>query len=172
LLAACADSDTDQAAAKASSSSPAAVAPSVELTDLAGLEKALEQRRGRGVLLNFWAIWCEPCVEELPELVEIAHEFKDSGGDVLLVSYDKMVKNDGAEAVRTMVSKFATKRGIDPPILIYDAPDLDAINERFDLPGPIPVTLAFDRAGKLVDRVDDQAGKARFAEMMRKALAK
>ena len=46
----------------------------------------------------------------------------------------------------------------------------DAINERFGLPGPISVTLAIDRNGAIVDRHEEQAGKARFAAMMQKAL--
>ena len=41
---------------------------------------------------------------------------------------------------------------LDIPILIFDGPDCDAINERFELPGPIPYTLAIDRSGAVVDR--------------------
>jgi thiol-disulfide isomerase/thioredoxin len=146
--------------------------PSVEVVDFQGLEAALAQRRGRGVLLNHWAIWCEPCVAELSELVEVAHEFKEQGGEVLLLSYDLMLPDKTADLVREQVAKFAAKRGIDVPILIYDEPDVDRLNQRFELPGGIPVTLALDREGKLVDRVDEQADKARFTEMMRKALAR
>ena len=152
--------------------SPApAAAPSVEFADLEAVDAALAQHRGRAVLLNFWALWCEPCVAELPELIEVGREFREQGGDVVLVSYDLMVPNAGRDPVRAGVAKFAAKRGIDGAVLIYDAPDLDALNERFDLPGPIPVTLAFDRQGRLVDRADEPADKARFAAMMRKALA-
>lgn len=158
--------------AGATNERPAKSAPTLEYADLARIDAVLAQHRGRGVLLNFWAIWCAPCVEELPELLEVAHEFREQGGDVVLVSYDAMIPNQGRDAVLKEVKQFASRRKLDLPIYVLDAPDEDAINARFDLPGGIPVTLAFDREGKLVDRVDEQAGKARFVEMMRKALAK
>ena len=53
---------------------------------------------------------------------------------------------------------------------MYDAPDYDAINARFDLPGAVPVTLAFDAAGREVDRHVGEADEARFEAMMKKAL--
>jgi thiol-disulfide isomerase/thioredoxin len=156
----------------APSAGTAPVTPAVEIVDVSGIDAVLSQHRGRGVLLNFWAIWCAPCVAELPELVETAHEFRERGGDVVLVSYDLMLPNLEREAVRAKVASFAKERGIDLPILVYDAPDYDAIDTHFDLKGGVPVTLAFDREGKLVDREDQQAKKARFVEMMEKAIAR
>ncbi|HVS09600.1 MAG TPA: TlpA disulfide reductase family protein [Planctomycetota bacterium] len=149
-----------------------AAATSVEIVDLAGLEAALARQRGRGVLLNFWAIWCPPCVAELPELVETSREFQGEGGVVLAVSYDLMVPEATPEGTLEAVKRFASQRDIGVPILIFDGPDYDAINERFDLPGPIPVTLAIDREGRIVDRELGRADRARFDELMRKALAR
>ena len=149
-----------------------AAATSVEIVDLAGLEAALARQRGRGVLLNFWAIWCPPCVAELPELVETAREFQGEGGIVLAVSYDLMVPEATRDGTLEKVKRFAAERDIAVPVLIFDGPDLDAINERFDLPGPIPVTLAIDREGRIVDREPGRADRARFDELMRKALAR
>ncbi len=165
----CGDASGTDSASRAGSKS---TTPQVEIVDLSGIDAALAQRRGRGVLLNFWAIWCAPCVAELPELVETAHEYRERGGDVILVSFDLMLPNVEREAVREQVTRFAKERGIDVPILIYDAPDYETINEHFDLPGGVPVTLAFDRHGKLVDREDQQADKARFVQLMENALAR
>lgn len=145
---------------------------SIQVVDLAGLDAAIAKHRGRGLLLNFWAIWCPPCVAELPELIAVGRELREQGGDVLLVSFDLMVPNDGVQQARTAVEQFAKKRGIDVPIAIYDGPDYDAINARFDLPGSIPATLALDREGRIVDREDGPADKERFTAMMRKALGK
>jgi len=64
-----------------------------------------------------------------------------------------------------------TSRKIDAPVLIFDGESYDAINARFELPGEVPVTLAIDHNGKIVDRQDGQADKARLAEMMERALA-
>lgn len=161
-------------AALAGCGDPAAVGeqitPSIEIVDLAGLRGALERHRGRAVLLNFWAIWCAPCVAELPELVRVHDEFADRGGGVIGVSYDLMVPGPTHESIAAKMDGFARARGIDFPILIYDADDYDAINEHFALPGQVPVTLAIDRAGNVVDRVEGQAGIERFRALMELAL--
>lgn len=143
--------------------------PDIRIVDLKGFDAALAEHHGQGFLLDFWAIWCEPCVAELPDLVETAKEFRGRGA-VVTVSYDLMVPDVTREVVLQKMRAFVAKRHIDVPVLIYDASDYDAINERFKLPGPIPVTLAIDRNGTIVDRCEEQANKSRFAAMMRKAL--
>lgn len=147
-------------------------APRVELADIARIDAVLAQHRGHGVLLNFWAIWCVPCVEELPALMEVGREHAQAEGDVVLVSYDLMIPGVQRDEVVKRVEAFAKKRGMDVPILVYDAPDFEAINAHYSLPGGVPVTLAFDRTGKLVDMQDGSASQARFEEMMKKAIAR
>jgi thiol-disulfide isomerase/thioredoxin len=144
--------------------------PDVQIADLSRLDAALAEHRGQGVLVNFWAIWCEPCVAELSDLVETARQFSDRHGVVLTVSYDLMIPGVTGDEVLKQVREFVAKRKIDLPVLIYDAADYDAINKRFGLPGPIPATVAIDRNGAVVDRLAGRAGKAGFAAMMKKAL--
>ena len=48
----------------------------------------LSQLRGHTVVLNFWATWCPPCVEEMPSLVQMQQRLKDKGVTVLAVSVD------------------------------------------------------------------------------------
>ena len=48
----------------------------------------LSQYRGQVVVLNFWATWCPPCIEEMPSLVEMQRRMKDKGVTVLAVSVD------------------------------------------------------------------------------------
>src|SRR5690242_6086644 len=49
---------------------------------------ALHDYKGKVVVLNFWATWCPPCVEEMPSLVRLQQQFKDKGVTVLAVSID------------------------------------------------------------------------------------
>lgn len=154
----------------AACSGPAIKEPEIRVVDLAGLEKALAEYRGKGVLLNFWAMWCEPCVAEMPELLETVRNYRGRGGAALGVSYDLMVPDATRDEVLQRLRSFVAEHGIDIPVLVYEADDYDAINQRFGLPGPIPVTLALDAGGAIVDREEKQAGRARFEAMMRKAL--
>jgi thiol-disulfide isomerase/thioredoxin len=147
-----------------------AAGPEVRVVDLAGLDRALAAHRGQGVLVNFWAIWCEPCVAELPELLEVGREFRARGGVVVTVSYDLMVPDVTKAGVLKQMQDFVARRGIDAPVFIFDAPDYDAINARFGLPGPVPATVAIDRNGAIVDRQAGKSGRGRFTAMMTRAI--
>lgn len=145
-------------------------AADVVVADLAGLDAVLAEQRGHGVLLNFWALWCAPCIAELPELMEVARESSARGGRVVLVSYDLMIPNAQREQVRERVASYAREHALDVPIVIYSASDFESINAHLDLPGGVPVTLALDAQGRQVDVQDGQCDKARFREMMDRAL--
>ena len=63
-------------------------APNFKLKDPAGRDVELKQFRGKPVLLNFWATWCIPCREEMPELETLYREHRSKGLVVLAVSVD------------------------------------------------------------------------------------
>ncbi len=150
---------------------PGAVERRVEVVSFDQLEQALGQDPGEGMLINFWAQWCGPCVAELPELIEVAEEWYPKGGRVHTINYDLMTPTSNVDGIVAEVNDFLDGRSLGlRSVLIYDEADYDRINEHYDLPGEIPVTLAFDKGGNLVDRVEGKAGKERFEEMMRKAL--
>ncbi len=151
-------------------SEPADPAHPIEVVQFEGLEAVLAKHRGEGLLLNFWAIWCAPCVEELPELLEVAEEYEDRGGSVVGISYDLMIPTGDPAKITETMAKFLKRMDWSFPVYIYDDVDYDRINERFGLEGGVPVTLAIDGNGDIVDAQHGQADKARFDELMRKAL--
>jgi peroxiredoxin len=64
-------------------------APPVELLTPDGAPFSLKQLRGKVVLVNFWATWCEPCITEMPALQRLRHELAASGFEVLAVNYQE-----------------------------------------------------------------------------------
>ncbi len=156
--------------ASTATTSAQATSPPVRVVDLKGLDAAIARYRGKAVLLNFWAIWCQPCVEELPRFLEVGRAYRDRNAVVLTVSYDLMIPDVTKDGVLKQVRAFVAQRKIDAPVFIYDAPDYDAINARFGLPGPVPVTIAIDASGTIVARHAGQATREQFEELMRKAL--
>jgi cytochrome c biogenesis protein CcmG, thiol:disulfide interchange protein DsbE len=75
------------------------VAPDFTLVDLEGAEVRLSDLRGRPVIVNFWASWCGPCVEEFPLLRTAADEHADDGLVVLGIVYQ-----DRSESARAFMA--------------------------------------------------------------------
>jgi len=109
-------------------------------------------------------------VAELPELMEVAREYAPRGAQLLGLSYDLMIPSVEREEAVDKVRAFLTAHEFAFPTLIYDAPDFETIDARFELPGAIPVTLAFDRTGVLVGRHEGEATREQLAALMEKAL--
>ncbi|MEE4185808.1 MAG: TlpA disulfide reductase family protein [Gammaproteobacteria bacterium] len=82
---------------------PAAAAELITPLDAAGLRNELDAARGNVVVLNFWATWCRPCLEEIPLLQDVADEF--AADDFRLVS----VSLDEAESMESQVIPFMQK---------------------------------------------------------------
>ncbi len=161
----------DQATANRPAAAAAAKAqPEIRVVDLKALDAAVAARRGKALLVNFWAIWCEPCVAELPDFLATGREYRERNAIVLTVSYDLMIPDVTKDGVLKSMRTFVGRHNIDAPVLIYDAPDYDAINARFGLPGPVPVTIAIDPKGAIVARHVGQTTREQFQELMRKAI--
>jgi cytochrome c biogenesis protein CcmG, thiol:disulfide interchange protein DsbE len=79
-------------------------APNFTLPKLGGGNVTLKDFRGKVVVVNFWATWCPPCVEETPSLVAFAQQMEPAGVVVLGVSVDQ-----DSEALRQFVARNAMK---------------------------------------------------------------
>ncbi|MGA8438412.1 MAG: redoxin domain-containing protein [Candidatus Sulfotelmatobacter sp.] len=76
-------------------------APDFSLPDLTGQQLDLSSYRGKVVLLDFWATWCDPCREEIPRFVELQSKYGGQGLQIIGVSMD-----DGPEPVRAFYQRF------------------------------------------------------------------
>lgn len=133
-------------------------APDFEVPLLDGGAWRLEDQRGRPVLLSFWASWCAPCMEELPQLQALAASRPDLA--VLAVSMDDPA--DRAAVERTV-------RKLDLRLPVAHAPE---IGERFGV-GPIPSTrlLGSEGAVRFVDEGYSPEGLERLRVQVDHALA-
>jgi cytochrome c biogenesis protein CcmG, thiol:disulfide interchange protein DsbE len=117
-----------------------APAPSFSLGRLDGSGAvSLRSLRGKTVVLNFWASWCDPCKREAPALEQLWQQYRGKGVVVLGVDTGPDAKSDGR--------RFVAAHGITYPVL-FDRNALVAAN----LYGvaALPVTYVLDRSGRVV----------------------
>lgn len=112
------------------------VAPTDKFSGGGGLN--LEQVRGSWLIVNYWAEWCAPCREEIPELNELYAERAALNLDILGVNYDGLRDPELAEVIVRM--------GIAFPVLTEDPRNYWGA----EMPQVLPVTLVIGPDGKLV----------------------
>jgi peroxiredoxin len=115
---------------------PAAAAPDFTLNVMGGQNLHLKDQRGRVVMVNFWATWCGPCRQEMPQLNRLFEKYRASGFVLLGVNVD----DDSSKA-----KEVASKLGVTFPVLL----DTDkTVSKLYDL-STMPSTVIIDRDGKV-----------------------
>ncbi len=136
--------------------------------DRAAYDAAIAKLRGKVVLVDFWATWCLPCVEQLPHTLELGRQLRDRGLEVVTVSCDESAESERVAAF--LASKHA---GI-ATNLISQFGGSPQTMEAFDISsGAVPFYKLYDRNGKLRQTFGiDPAAKKQFTPADVKAAAK
>ena len=109
----------------------------VALPDAEGREQSLGQWKGKVLVVNFWATWCGPCREEMPEFVKAQREFGGRGLQFVGIAIDEPAK----------VKEFAAELGLNYPALIGGFGGVELSKTQGNRLGALPFTIIIDRAG-------------------------
>jgi peroxiredoxin len=137
LFQGCSSSPTTVKAASLKPNAERREAPDFALKDAEGKTVHLSEYRGKVVLLDFWATWCDPCRLEIPWFIDLQRKNKDKGFEVLGVSMDE----EGWEVVKP----FMKDVGVNYRVLIGN----DQTTEMYGGVDSLPTTFLIDRQGKI-----------------------
>lgn len=110
--------------------------PALGLQDLQGVAQTLQAHRGKVVVLNFWATWCEPCRAEMPSLNKLRHSFD---GKPVVVLGVNVGEGEGR------IKAFLDKVPVEFPVLL----DRDAAASKAWKVRMLPATFILDREGRI-----------------------
>lgn len=118
-------------------------APDFQLKQVAADENnsiRLSDLEGKGVMLNFWGTWCEPCKDEMPYMEKLYPKYKEQGVEIVAVSLDN---------TELVIENFADQYNLTFPLLHdKNSQVLDAYGVK-----PLPTTYFIDENGMVVERV-------------------
>ena len=109
------------------------------LTDLSGRTFSLSDSRGKVVVLDFWATWCDPCKQEIPHFIEMQSKYAPQGLQILGISMD-----DDEPPVRLFQQQFK----MNYPVAIGNPKLADEYGGILGL----PITFVIDRKGRITAR--------------------
>ena len=111
-------------------------APNFTLKDLTGVDYTLDQLQGQVVLVNFWASWCPPCIEEMPSMNHIYQRYREQGLEILGINFQEQPEQIG---------DFLKQVQVDFPVLFDEAGSVAHQWNVFSM----PTSFLVDRSGKV-----------------------
>ncbi|MDA0986096.1 MAG: TlpA disulfide reductase family protein [Bacteroidetes bacterium] len=113
------------------------------------------------VFVNFWATWCAPCIDEIPDIIQLSNEYKNKNVKFLGISID-----EGSDAIQ-LVEEFKTQYKIPYTIIIDKNQE---IQKAFGGMRGIPTTFIIAKNGKITDKLLGLRSKEVFAGVINKAI--
>lgn len=113
---------------------------SATLPDDQGVNQALSQYQGKIIVVNFWATWCPPCREEMPELSRIQQDFKSKNVVVLGIAIDDIA----------LVKAFNKSTPVNYPLLVSEDDGMSLASAVGNTKGVLPYTLIIDANGLII----------------------
>ena len=114
----------------------------MQLPDPRGAPHTLSQWRGKVLVLNFWATWCAPCREEIPDFIAVRAQFHPRNVEILGIAIDATAP----------VKTYAAEMNISYPVLIGEGPAHELARVLGNTTGALPYTVVIDPAGKIIHR--------------------
>jgi thiol-disulfide isomerase/thioredoxin len=155
------------ATAAAAPQAPKTAAPrDPEMIDAQAYQKLIEQYRGKPLLVNFWATWCEPCRDEYPMLNELAKQYGPQGFKVLGVSMD-----DDGDLI--LMRRFLARYKPAFPNYRKKAGKEEQFRQAI-LPGwngTLPATVFYGKDGKMAGHVIGEGTRESYETTIRTLLA-
>jgi thiol-disulfide isomerase/thioredoxin len=149
------------------SKGPLPTAPDATFKDLDGKDVTLSSLKGKVVVLNFWATWCEPCQVEIPWMIELQQKNADKGFTILGAAMD----DEGKSVVEPYVQKTefdvdGKKMKMNYPIVLGN----DDVASKFGGLIGLPTTVVITRDGKIAKRFIGLANRDQLEKQVRALL--
>jgi len=133
------------------------IRPEFAMMDIEGNVRNIKDWDGQVVLLNFWATWCPPCLEEIPGFIEIQQQLDNRGFQIIGVAVDN------EENVR----EFANEMAMNYPILAGEMEAIELSQKYGNSIGGLPFSAIIDKNGKVTHTITGELSKDRLISILK-----
>jgi thiol-disulfide isomerase/thioredoxin len=134
------------------------MAPDFTLKTLDGKDVSLSSMKGKAVMVNFWATWCEPCKIEMPWMVELQEKYRKDGFEIIGVAMDDSDNKEIAAFAKKMNVNYTILKGSEKVADLYGGLD------------GLPTNFFLDRNGKVIDSFKGLRSESVIVDDIKKAL--
>jgi thiol-disulfide isomerase/thioredoxin len=131
---------------------------SLSYPDLQGQPQPLSRWRGKVLVLNFWASWCAPCREEMPDFAALRAQYQAQGVEFVGIAIDNQAN----------VAQFLQRQPVNYPILIGEGAASNLARQLGNPSGALPYTIVLDRDGNVVLKHLGRLPRAKLEAILRK----
>lgn len=122
--------------------------------------QAINQWRGKILVINFWATWCPPCLKEIPEFVKMQAEYQDQGLQFVGVAVDD----------KQAVVDYLQRIAVNYPILVAGEGGVGLSQQLGNIIGAVPFTVVVDQKGQIIFRQPGELSTDKLLEVIKPLL--
>lgn len=128
--------------------------------DVNDKQLAISNWRGKVLVINFWATWCAPCLQEIPEFIKLQAEYQARGLQFIGVAIDE----------KQQVQDYLQRVGINYPVMLAGDAGIALSQQLGNIINAVPFTLIVSQSGQIVHRQPGELSNAQILEYVRPLL--
>ena len=132
--------------------------PEFAMRDLDGKIRNIKDWDGQVIVLNFWATWCPPCLEEIPDFIDVQEAMEGKGLQIIGVAVDN------EEDVR----QFAEDMGMNYPVMAGESEAIELSQRYGNSIGGLPFSAVIDQNGTVTHTITGELSKERLVSILKK----
>ena len=136
----------------------ATTSPAIKFTlpDISGTQRSLSEWQGKIRIINFWATWCPPCLEEIPEFIKLQAKFKDKNLQFIGIAIED----------KQPVEQYLKDNPVNYPMLIGGDEAIKLSQQLGNIVNAVPFSLILNQQGQIIHRQPGELSKEKIIEII------
>ncbi len=128
----------------------------ISLPDVSGKQRNISEWQGKIRIINFWATWCPPCLEEIPEFIKLQNEFKNNKLQFIGIAIEE----------KETVEQYLKDNPVNYPMLIGGDKAVTLAQQLGNIVNAVPFSLIVNQQGQIIHRQPGELSREKIIEII------